>query len=119
MAVVMRYPDGGGLTAAERARHEQVRLAALELIEARASDGRGGRQFRVTRMSANRWRWALAARGRAALLSKRPGGGACKLTAAQVRELDAARLPAARTISAGRWFASPRSCGGASRALIP
>ena len=30
----MRYPDGGGLTAAERARREQVRLAAAELIEA-------------------------------------------------------------------------------------
>ena len=26
-ARVMRYPDGGGLTAAERARREQVRLA--------------------------------------------------------------------------------------------
>ena len=34
----MRYPDGGGLTAAERARREQVRLAAAELIEAGASD---------------------------------------------------------------------------------
>ena len=29
----MRYPDGGGLTAAERARRERVRLAAAELIE--------------------------------------------------------------------------------------
>ncbi|MDQ2876172.1 MAG: transposase, partial [Actinomycetota bacterium] len=33
----MRYADGGGLTA-ERARREQVRLAAAELIEAGASD---------------------------------------------------------------------------------
>jgi hypothetical protein len=32
-AGVMRYPDGGGVTAAERARREQVRLAAAELIE--------------------------------------------------------------------------------------
>ena len=32
----MRYADGGGLTAAERARREQVRLAAAELIEAGA-----------------------------------------------------------------------------------
>lgn len=30
----MRYPDGGGLTAAERGRREQVRLAAAEMIEA-------------------------------------------------------------------------------------
>ena len=37
-AGVMRYPDGGGLTAVERARREQVRLAAAKLIEAGASD---------------------------------------------------------------------------------
>ena len=30
----MRYPDGGGLTAQERARREQVRLTTAELIEA-------------------------------------------------------------------------------------
>ena len=40
-------------------------------------------------MSANRWRRALAAGGRAALLSKGPGGGPCKLSPAQVRELEA------------------------------
>jgi len=34
----MRYPDGGGLDAAERARRERVRLAAAEMIEAGASD---------------------------------------------------------------------------------
>ena len=34
----MRYADGGGLTAEQRARREQVRLAAAELIEAGASD---------------------------------------------------------------------------------
>jgi transposase len=88
-AGIMRYPDGGGLTAAERARREQVRLAAAELIEAGASDREVARRFRVTRMSANRWRRALAAGGRAALMSKGPGGGPCKLSAAQVRELEA------------------------------
>ncbi|HEX6521549.1 MAG TPA: helix-turn-helix domain-containing protein [Streptosporangiaceae bacterium] len=66
----MRYPDGGGLTAAERARREQVRLAAAELIETGASDGEIARRFRVSRMSANRWRRALAAGGRQALASK-------------------------------------------------
>ena len=84
----MRYPDGGGLTAAERARREQVRLAAAELIEAGASDREVAKRFRVTRMSANRWRRALAAGGRPALLSKGPGGGPCKLSPAQVRELE-------------------------------
>ena len=52
----MRYPDGGGLDAAERARREKVRLAAG---------------------------------GRAALASKGAGGAKCKLTAAQVAELEA------------------------------
>src|SRR2546421_10125673 len=83
-AGVMRYSDGGGLTAAERARREQVRLAAAELIEAGASDREVARRFRVTRMSANRWRRALAAGGRGALMSKGPGGGPCKLRPAQV-----------------------------------
>jgi transposase len=85
----MRYAEGGGLTAADRARRERVRMAAAELIEAGASDGEVARRFRVTRMSANRWRRALAAGGRAALASKGPGGGPAKLSPAQVRELAA------------------------------
>ena len=84
----MRYPDGGGLDAAERARREKVRLAAAEMIEAGASDREVGRHFRVSRMSANRWRRALAAGGRAALASKGAGGAKCKLTPAQVAELE-------------------------------
>ena len=44
----MRYPDGGGLTAAERARREQVRLAAAEMIEAGASDREVAKRFRVS-----------------------------------------------------------------------
>ncbi|MFF1568784.1 helix-turn-helix domain-containing protein [Streptomyces sp. NPDC058293] len=70
----MRYPDGGGLTAQERVRREQVRLAAADPIEAGASDREVARQFRVTRMSANRWRRALVTGGRQALVSKGPGG---------------------------------------------
>jgi transposase len=85
----MRYPDGGGLTAAERARREQVRLAAADQIEAGASDREIAARFRVTRMSANRWRRALAVGGRPALMSKGPGGGPCKLTAGQIGELEA------------------------------
>src|SRR5215469_16519781 len=85
----MRYPDGGGLDAAERARREQVRLAAAELIESGASDREVARHFRVSRMSANRWRRALAADGRSALASKGAGGARCKLTPAQLDGLAA------------------------------
>jgi transposase len=84
----MRYPDGGGLTAAERARREQVRLAAADLIAAGASDREVARRFRVSRMSANRWRRALAGGGRVALASKGAGGARCKLTPPQLRELE-------------------------------
>jgi hypothetical protein len=42
----MRYPDGGGLDAAERARREKVRLAAAAMIEAGASDREIARHFR-------------------------------------------------------------------------
>jgi hypothetical protein len=48
----MRYPYGGGLTGAERARREPMRLAAAELIEAGASDREVARRFRVSRMPA-------------------------------------------------------------------
>ena len=85
----MRYPDGGGLTAAERARRERVRLAAAEMIEAGASDREVAKRFRVSRMSANRWRRMLAAGGREALASKGAGGAKCKLSPAQLAELDA------------------------------
>ena len=85
----MRYPDGGGLTAEGRARREQVRLAAAEWIEEGASDREVAARFRVTRMSANRWRRALAAGGRPALASKGPGGAHCTLSPAQVAELEA------------------------------
>ncbi|MFD9196225.1 winged helix-turn-helix domain-containing protein [Streptomyces phaeochromogenes] len=85
----MRYPDGGGLTAEERDRREQIRLAAADLIEAGASDRVVARRFRVTRMSVNRWRRALASGGRRALVSKGPGGARCKLDAGRLRALEA------------------------------
>jgi hypothetical protein len=39
----MRYPDGGGLNAAERARREKVWLAAAKMIE--AGEPRPGRSL--------------------------------------------------------------------------
>jgi hypothetical protein len=43
----MKYPDGGGLTAAERPAGEQVRLAAAEMIEGGAGRGTCGIGRRV------------------------------------------------------------------------
>ena len=85
----MRCPDGDGLTAAERARRERVRLAAAGMIEDGAGDREVARRFRVSRMPANRWRRALAAGGRAALASKGAAGARCKLAPAQLGELEA------------------------------
>src|SRR3954469_3665894 len=85
----MRYAQGGGLTAEECARREQVRLEAAEWFEEGATDGEVAVRFRVTRMSANRWRRALAAGGRPALASKGPGGASCRLSPAQLEELQA------------------------------
>jgi transposase len=85
----MRYADGGGLTAAERARREKLRLEAADMMEAGHSDSVIARRLRVSRMSANRWRRGLAAGGREALASKGAGGAKCKLAPVQVAELEA------------------------------
>src|SRR3954453_19028466 len=71
----MRYAQGGGLTAEDCARREQLRLEAGEGIEEGATAREVAEHFRVTRMSANRWRRALAAGGRPALASNGPAGG--------------------------------------------
>src|SRR3954447_4050505 len=76
----MRYAQGGGLTAEECARREQVRLEAAEWIEEGATDREVAERFRVTRMSVNRWRRALADGGRPALGSKGPVGRAAGST---------------------------------------
>src|SRR3954451_23746047 len=86
-AIAMRYAQGGGLTAEECARREQVRLEAAEWIEEGATDREGAGRVRVRRVAAHRWRRALAAGGRPALASKGPGGARCRLSPAQLEEL--------------------------------
>src|SRR3954452_5483899 len=75
----MRYARGGGLTAVECVRREQVRLEAAEWIEEGATDREVAERFRVTRMSVKRWRRALPpqprpARRAAGAARRRPGG---------------------------------------------
>src|SRR3954463_1936119 len=50
----MRYAQGGGLTAEECARREQVRLEAAEWIEEGGTDREGGARVRGTRVAARR-----------------------------------------------------------------
>lgn len=72
----MRHPDCDGLTAEERARREQVRLAAADLIEAGASDREVARRFRLTPDVDEP-------------LTPGPGGTRCKFHAGQLRALEA------------------------------
>src|SRR3712207_9488328 len=87
----MGYQGGGGVGGGGGARRERVRLAAAEYFEEGASDQEVATRFRVTRMSANRWHRALTAGGRPALASKGAGGARCRLTPAQLAELQALR----------------------------
>jgi hypothetical protein len=52
----MRYPDGGGLTAAGRVRHESVRLQAAGMFEQDVSPVQVAYQLRVSTKSAYQWR---------------------------------------------------------------
>ncbi len=51
----MRYSEGGGLTAAARAKREQLRFEAADLFAHGVPAPEVARRFRVSRMSANRW----------------------------------------------------------------
>jgi transposase len=77
------------LSAEDRARRERVRLAAAGMFAEGATDAQVAAHFRVTVMSANRWRRALQAGGVGALVSRGAGGAVCKLTDAQLAELQA------------------------------
>lgn len=86
----MRYADGGGLTAAGRARREKVRLAAAAMYEQDMPPVRVAHELRVSTKSAYQWRRRWRAGGIAALASKGPGGAVCRLSRAQLSRLRAA-----------------------------
>ncbi len=85
----MRYPDGGGLTAAGRARRENVRLQAARLFEQDVKPVQVACQLRVSTKPACQWRRRWRAGGCAALASRGPGGEKCRLSAAQLARLAA------------------------------
>ncbi len=109
----MRYPDGGGLTAKQRAQREQVRFEAAELFAQGVTPAQVARRLRVSRKSAYAWhaRWREA--GVEALRSKGPSGRPSRMKpdwrewlAAEL-EKGPVRMAGWRT-SGGRWTASPR-----------
>jgi transposase len=83
----MRYAQGGGLTAKDRARREQVRVDAAAMFAVGASDGEVAQCFRVTAVSAGRWRRTIAGGGVAALASLGAGGEKCRLDQEQIEQL--------------------------------
>ena len=102
----MRYAHGGGLTAEERGRREQVRLQAAELFAQGVAPVEVARRLRVTRMSANRWCRAWRGGGTAALASTGPGGEPCRLSPRQLERLqrELKRGPAAHGwVEDQRW----------------
>jgi transposase len=68
----MRYPDGGGLTAKQRAQREQVRFEAAELFVQGVAPLQVARRLRVSRKSAYAWHARWRDGGVEALRSKGP-----------------------------------------------
>src|SRR5262249_10941091 len=86
----IRYPDGGGLTAAGRGRRERVRRQAAEVCEHDVSAVQVARRVRVSTKSAYQWRRRWRAGGEGGLASKGGGGAVCRLSGAQLGRLRAA-----------------------------
>jgi len=86
----MRYSDGGGLTAAGRARREQVRLSAAAMYEQDITPVQVAGELRVSTKSAYQWRRRWRAGGKDALVSKGAGGAVCRLGPAQLGRLRSA-----------------------------
>jgi putative transposase len=86
----MRYPDGGGLSAAGRVRREEVRLQAAEWFAEGVELPEVARRLRVSSNSAYAWRRRWRVGGEAALASRGPGGAVCRLSRAQLARLRAA-----------------------------
>jgi transposase len=84
----MRYPDGGGLTAADRARRERIRLQAADLFEQGVPPPQVAAGLRVSRKSAYVWHRGWRTGGREALLSAGPASR-CRLDDQQLARLEA------------------------------
>ncbi|WP_323180252.1 helix-turn-helix domain-containing protein [Streptomyces sp. NBC_00201] len=75
----MRYPDGGGLTAEQRRRREEVRMRAADFFAEDVKVPCIARELRVSEKSVYQWRRAWVSGGREALRSQGPPGYDCRL----------------------------------------
>ncbi|XUL89933.1 IS630 family transposase [Streptomyces galilaeus] len=100
----MRYAQGGGLTDAERAARERIRLLAVARFELGEANREIAAALRVSERSVERWRRAWRERGEAGVRSK-GSPGRSKLGEAQIarleRELE--RGPLAHGWADQRW----------------
>ncbi|MEV0136708.1 winged helix-turn-helix domain-containing protein [Dactylosporangium sp. NPDC050688] len=83
----MGYPDGGGLSAQQRARREQVRLQAAGWFAEGVPVREVACRLRVSRTAVFGWRQRWRRGGESALASKGPGGNRCRLDGSQLRRL--------------------------------
>ncbi|WP_406192093.1 winged helix-turn-helix domain-containing protein [Kitasatospora sp. NBC_01560] len=83
----MRYAQGGGLTDAERARRERIRLEAVVRFEGGEKTREIAAALRVSERSVERWRRQWRERGEAGVQSK-GSPGRSKLSDAQVARLE-------------------------------
>ena len=100
----MRYAQGGGFTADEQERREQVRLQAVKTVEEKVATAEIARELRVTPRAGCRWRQAQPAEGPAGVAS-RGQAAQCRLAEGQLAWVEE-RLragPAAAGYAGQRW----------------
>ncbi|WP_417466393.1 helix-turn-helix domain-containing protein [Kitasatospora aburaviensis] len=83
----MRYAQGGGLTDAERAARERIRLQAVERFESGEKNREIASGLRVSERSVERWRQQWRERGEAGVLSK-GSPGRPRLSESQIAKLE-------------------------------
>lgn len=86
-AGLMRYPDGGGLSAQGRAKREAVRMRAAEWFAQRVPVAEIADRLRVSRNAVYVWRRRWKVGGRAALVSKGSSGSSCRLDQSRLDQL--------------------------------
>ncbi|MFD8301330.1 IS630 family transposase [Streptomyces sp. NPDC059690] len=83
----MRYAQGGGLTDAERAARERIRLQAVVRFEGGETNREVAAALRVSERSVERWRRAWREHGEAGVLSQ-GSPGRCLLSETQIARLE-------------------------------